>query len=134
MQGNERKLMLLLTLLTVGLTISLFECALSLGGYHIEIETGASLRPYIGRFAVLVVSNNPGEIVEGDLVSVYACSDVGRIVLVRKRIARVEAYWDAITDTVQMWIFLVDGKGNSWGWHPIWAVRGKVELILFRGF
>ena len=136
MSGLDRKVKFLLVVLTIGLVVSLFESALTLSGYSIEIELGASLEPYLGRGAVLLVSRNPEHIYAGDFVTVYApiMSQGEGITLVRKMVKNISVEWDAITDTVHIWIYLVDGKGNSWGWHPVSAVRGKVQVILFRGF
>lgn len=128
---NNGKIRLLLVLYNIGLVIALFWASLSAAGYKIEIELGRSLEPVIGVGAILIVSQNPDYIREGDIVSVVSGRNIDFASEVRKLVVDCER--DLLDEEV--YIHLMDGsKTVDWGWFPVWAVRSKVVCILFRGF
>ncbi|MEM4296747.1 MAG: hypothetical protein QW815_00075 [Nitrososphaerota archaeon] len=101
--------------------------------YRIELELGGSLNPYIGRYAVLIVQENPPEIYIGDLVTVVCAGDTG-IITIRKMVWEVSCYVVDVENELGADYIRLVSPTRDYGWFPVSSVRAKVVKILFRGF
>jgi len=124
-----------LMLLTVGVFLMCAYITMLACDYRIEVELGDSLNPLIGRYAVLLVQYNPPEVKIGDIVTIYASSDIG-VAQMRKVLYEVDVFLSKRDDGSvinEEYIHIVSPT-RDYGKYPVSAVRAKVVCILFKGF
>lgn len=101
-------------------------------GYKIEMELGNSLSPIIGKYAILIVQDNPPEVYIGDIVTVVCGGDMG-VITMRKVVKEVAYYIVDVNHRLGVEYIRLVSPTRDYGWFPVSSVRSKVVKILFRG-
>lgn len=114
------------------IVMSFYTALLSMD-YRIELELGNSLSPIIGRYAVLLVQENPPEVSIGDMVTVVCAGDMG-VITMRKVIIDFSCHVVDVNNELVADYIRLASPTTDYGWFPVSSVRAKVVKVLFRGF